>query len=576
MLNSVSGTSGTEIVFFNDGETPTEFVSNLLLTVFGKDVASAMGLISEIESNGRAASGPYPPEVADALHASAIERIKKEGYRLKLEKRVVERATNLECAFCGKAARMDQTLYQGISAAICDECLLVGAGSISQTSTSRQFHYAFQALAWHFAGISKDRIVSTSRKFPGHMRADVQVAIDQLFTTRHIRLFGVHEEHRYETLTLSGLMKESQHPSIIAPLEFEDVDTGEAEPVKCMNNGLWLCVEGGVRYAAVLSGYRDYGQETGVRLEIAVPGGEEGAALASRLFKAVSEAVNQSRAYRGKALSLEVKNPYSGFASGMAVHKLPRIDRDDVILSETTLRLLDRNIFDFVKSREGLRKLGLSTRKGILLYGPPGTGKTHTIRYLASNLHDHTTLIITEAQVGLLSEYMHLARLLQPSMVVIEDVDLIGRDREQMSGPCEESMLNKLLNEMDGLKEDADIIFVLTTNRPEQLEMALAGRPGRVDQAIEIPLPDELCRKRLTRLYGSRLDLSDEVVSEVARKTQGVSAAFIKETMRRTAQQNIERGGGGVSVADVTAAVDDMLFTGGQLNVKLLGGAAPH
>ena len=50
-------------------------------------------------------------------------------------------------------------------------------------------------------------------------------------------------------------------------------------------------------------------------------------------------------------------------------------------------------------------------------------------------------------------------------------------------------MLNGLLNEMDGLKADADILFVLTTNRPEQLEGALAGRPGRIDQAIEVTLP---------------------------------------------------------------------------------------
>src|SRR5262249_54932737 len=144
----------------------------------------------------------------------------------------------------------------------------------------------------------------------------------------------------------------------------------------------------------------------------------------------------------------------------------------------------------FVHSRDALRRLGQSTRKGILLYGPPGTGKTHTIRYLASGLAGHTTLIITAEQVGLLDQYMSLARLLQPVLVVIEDVDLIARDREQMQNPCEEVLLNRLLNEMDGLKEDADILFILTTNRPEQLEGALSGRPGRIDQAIEVPLPD--------------------------------------------------------------------------------------
>jgi ATP-dependent 26S proteasome regulatory subunit len=176
------------------------------------------------------------------------------------------------------------------------------------------------------------------------------------------------------------------------------------------------------------------------------------------------------------------------------VHKLPSVQREDVILSEATLKLLDRNVLNFVGSRPQLRALGQSTRKGILLYGPPRTGKTHTIRYLASNLPGHTTLIITAAQVALLAQYMNLARLLQPTMVVIEDVDLIARDRNQM-GPCEESLLNRLLNEMDGLKEDADILFILTTNRPEQLETALASRPGRIDQAIEVPLPDDMAAR---------------------------------------------------------------------------------
>ena len=182
------------------------------------------------------------------------------------------------------------------------------------------------------------------------------------------------------------------------------------------------------------------------------------------------------------------------------VHRLPPVAREEVILPEQTLRLLDRNVLKFVESRDALRRLGQSTRKGVLLYGPPGTGKTHTIRYLAANLPGHTTLIITAEQIAYLGAYMSLARLLQPTMVVIEDVDLIARQREEMNGPCEEALLNKLLNEMDGLKEDADILFVLTTNRPEQLESALAGRPGRIDQAIEVPLPDEIGRGKLVRL----------------------------------------------------------------------------
>jgi ATP-dependent 26S proteasome regulatory subunit len=255
------------------------------------------------------------------------------------------------------------------------------------------------------------------------------------------------------------------------------------------------------------------------------------------------------------------------------VHKLPPVQREDVILPAATIKLLDRNVLNFVGSRAQLRRLGQSTRKGILLYGPPGTGKTHTIRYLASNLPDHTTLIITAAQIAMLAQYMSLARLLQPAMVVIEDVDLIARNRDDM-GPCEESMLNGLLNEMDGLKQDADILFVLTTNRPEQLEGALASRPGRIDQAIEVPLPDSVGRAKLVQLYGRGLPLGDAVLEEAAQRTKGVSAAFIKEMMRRIAQASIARDGGTtVESGDIGEALDDMLFAGGKLNVKLLGGA---
>ena len=168
---------------------------------------------------------------------------------------------------------------------------------------------------------------------------------------------------------------------------------------------------------------------------------------------------------------------------------------------------------------------------------------------------------------------MSLARLLQPALVVIEDVDLIARDREHMSGPWEESLLNRLLNEMDGLKQDADILFMLTTNRPEQLEAALAGRPGRIDQAIEVPLPDEAGRGKLVQLYGKGLTLDPEVTRDAVQRTEGVSAAFIKEMMRRTAQASVARDGRGiVSTADLQEALDDMLFTGGKLNIKLLGG----
>jgi ATP-dependent 26S proteasome regulatory subunit len=190
-------------------------------------------------------------------------------------------------------------------------------------------------------------------------------------------------------------------------------------------------------------------------------------------------------------------------------------------------------------------------------------------------LPQHTTLLITAEQVGLLDHYFQLARFLSPSLVIVEDVDLIARAREQMSSPCEEVLLNKLLNEMDGLREDADVIFILTTNRPDQLEPALASRPGRIDQAIEFPLPDEQGRTKLVKLYSRGLELAEELVELVVRKTKGASPAFIKELMRRAAQFQCEMAADGkLQQSALDGALEEMVFSGGTLNLKLLGGSS--
>jgi ATP-dependent 26S proteasome regulatory subunit len=166
---------------------------------------------------------------------------------------------------------------------------------------------------------------------------------------------------------------------------------------------------------------------------------------------------------------------------------------------------------------------------------------------------------------------MALARLLQPALVVIEDADLVAGAR---GAQAEEVMLNRLLNELDGLREQADVLFVLTTNNPEALEPALVSRPGRIDQAIEFPLPDTSLRHRLIKLYARSLAVPEELIGDLALRTEGASPAFIKELMRRIAQHHLERrDAADVTPATVESALHEMLFSGGVLNRRLLGGA---
>jgi hypothetical protein len=316
-----------------------------------------------------------------------------------------------------------------------------------------------------------------------------------------------------------------------------------------------------------------FGLRSGVHVEIAVPAGERGAQFSQELFRELELQVGKGKTYRGRVISLEGHINHMGGGSMVKVHRLAKVDRGDVILPAKTLTLLDRNVAGFVRARERLKALRFQARKGLLFYGPPGTGKTYTIHYLASQLPDHTTLLVTAEQVGLLGEYFRLARFLQPSIMVIEDVDLVGRERTHMHDGGEEVLLNQLLNEMDGLREDAEVLFILTTNRPGQIEPALASRPGRIDQAIEFPLPDEEGRTKLGRLYARGLDISPELMDLIVSRTKGVSAAFIKELMRRCAQFQIEFSRGNVlAQAAVDAALEEMLITGGTLNRRLLGG----
>jgi hypothetical protein len=375
-----------------------------------------------------------------------------------------------------------------------------------------------------------------------------------------------------QTVGIAQLLQHTPFPVDVGPLQYDDVDVGEVLPARCMRQALWLSNANGLPFAVLIGRGVNIGIGFGIQVDVATPAGDAGLKFSQRFFDTLEKDVAKGRTYRGKVISLEGGVDYTGRAGSVKVHPLSRVCREDVILPQKTITLLDSNLAGFIRVRRGIRDMGLSAKKGLLFYGPPGTGKTHTLHYLASELPDHTTLLITAEQVVLLEHYFKLARFLQPSILIVEDVDLIARERTQLRAPGQEMLLNKLLNEMDGLREDAEVIFILTTNRPDQLEPALASRPGRIDQAIEFPLPDDIGRAKLARLYGRALQLHDDVVEAIVAKTKGVSAAFIKELMRRSAQFLLQAGKDTViTLGAVDAALEEMVFLGGSLNLKLLG-----
>ncbi len=217
----------------------------------------------------------------------------------------------------------------------------------------------------------------------------------------------------------------------------------------------------------------------------------------------------------------------------------PQVTAGDVVLPDGVLENIERHIIGVADWSAELLSAGQHLKRGLLLHGPPGTGKTHTVRYLTGRLADSTIILLTGRSIRFIDQAAALARRLQPSMVVLEDVNLVAVDRDftQDGNP----LLFSLLEAMDGIGADADVTFVLTTNRADILETALADRPGRVDLAVEIPRPDLHCRERLLRVYARGLSV-DADFTRVAADTEGITASFIKEMIRRTVLVSLRHG----------------------------------
>jgi hypothetical protein len=411
-----------------------------------------------------------------------------------------------------------------------------------------------------FFGVPLDDLHITTRTFRSASWPDLQPAIEGYFAVQsHVELLGLTSDRSAGNgLSMTSLLGA---PSLwspeIAPIQYDEVpDIGERR----LRNGLWLAMDK-VPLAVLLYG---------TTVEIAMAKNDQGLRYSAEFFRDLENRIKAASTFRGKAISLEVSR--YGEEGCVKVHKLRAVSREEVILPEKTLLLLERNVNAFMRVRQEIKSLGFSGKKGLLFYGPPGTGKTHTIHYLASQLPGHSTLLISAGDIGRVRAYFDLARFLEPSMIVIEDVDIIASARGRAMG--EEMALNDLLNEMDGLQQDADVLVVLTTNNPGKLEPALASRPGRIDQVIEFPLPDDQGRAKLIKLYARGLTLSEQLRDGIVKRTKGASAAFIKELMRRCAQYHFEMCGNGVlQQAALDGALEEMLFQGGMLNLKLLGGS---
>ncbi len=458
--------------------------------------------------------------------------------------------------------------------------------------TARTEDQPLRRLLLDFLGPDAASLPTVSATWPAYEHVNVQVGLEAWLeadsgrTHEVFGITGIGMMRNMEIVGIGDLLQPSSNSSF-SSASFGGVMTiavpigpdGQTHP--CVTHGIYLVNDGGARLAIVLQPV-SRGPNPEVVVQITGPDQDRIQAGLGEIRTLASE----RSVFRGQVIGIGTDvfglGPKEVFGPGRPVPlnflKRPSIGRDQIVLPADVLEAIERQVLGVGRHSGRLLASGQHLKRGVLLYGAPGTGKTHTVSYLLGQVPEATVVVISGRALARIREVCSVARSLQPAIIVVEDVDLIAEQREKGLG--EHPLLFQLLNEMDGLNSEADVTFLLTTNRADLLEPALAERPGRIDLAAELPLPDADARRQLIRLYQGNLILDLAHPETVIERTEGVTAAFLKELLRKAAllacQDDPTEGAIRVTDAHLSEALDQLLDTRNQLTRVLLGGKQPH
>jgi hypothetical protein len=401
---------------------------------------------------------------------------------------------------------------------------------------------------------------------PPHRFVDADIVMAELAARDPAsRLVGIGGGGQRHHQSFSDMVQQSQlFPQFpLAQPDYANLPVGPDAQRLAVALGLWLFAFGGSPLAVLQRNAEPRSGRQTASLEV-MAGSPDTAAEFLAEFRL---RMDNNSVLKGQVISL-VMSEYGPSTAGVTFHHRPSLPASDVILPEGLLQKVADHTVGIATHRASLRDHGQHLKRGILLYGRPGTGKTHTVRHLLSLSEGSTAILLSGGSLARIAEAARMARALQPSIVVLEDCDLIAEDRSFGHGP--QPLLFEVLDAMDGLDKDADVVFVLTTNRPDMLERALAQRPGRVDLAVQIPLPAHAERVRLLELYGRLVAFSPEALAAAAEQTEGTTASFARELVRR-AVVAAALDNEPVSDSHLSAAVVDLMADAETLTRSLLG-----
>lgn len=402
-------------------------------------------------------------------------------------------------------------------------------------------------------------------ELPPHRLVDADIALASLAAGDDsavlVGIGGGQERHHED---FAGLLVHRFTPFSEGQVEYVTAATGPSSTRQTVSSGLRMLHFGGVAVVVLQrAANRMFGRES-ASVEVLCVDEAVAAAFMSELQRRMIEL----SVVRGNVVGF-APSEYGQGIGRMTFLPRPDIAASDVVLPEGMLDDIRGHVVGIGAHADRLRSLHQHLKRGVLLYGPPGTGKTLTVRHLLGATPDTTAVVLQGGSLAYVGEAARLARALAPAIVVLEDVDLVAMERGMFGGP--QPLLFEILDAMDGVDGDTDIAFVLTTNRADVLEPALAARPGRVDMAVEIPLPDAAARRALFRMYGAAVPLSAEALDAAADRAEGVTASFAKELIRRAVLHATVRGSDVVD-SDLAEALEAMLAAQVGISRVLFGG----
>ena len=205
-----------------------------------------------------------------------------------------------------------------------------------------------------------------------------------------------------------------------------------------------------------------------------------------------------------------------------------------------------QEVVEYLHDPSKYRDIGAKMPKGILLVGPPGTGKTMLAKAVAGESEVPFFSIsgseFVEMFVGMgaakVRDLFKQAKEKAPCIVFIDEIDAIGKKRggAALGGNDErEQTLNQLLTEMDGFEDNAGVIILAATNRPESLDPALT-RPGRFDRQVPVTLPDLQGRVAILKVHAAKIKTAPSIdYDKVARMASGASGAELANIVNEAA-----------------------------------------